>query len=111
MYEQLKEINHKPGSFEFYTADSLWADPHTSEQMLSYHGKKQCDIDRENKSAAWKVMIAYYLKRHTAVTNGWLSHHLDMGVINGVSRYVAAFDYAKKHKQRAYERMIVRIQP
>jgi putative transposase len=81
------------------------------EQMLSYHGKSQCDIDRENKSVSWKVMIAYYLKHHTAVTNGSLSHHLNMGVINGVSRYVAAFECAKKHKQRAYKRMIARIKP
>jgi len=81
------------------------------EQMLSYHGKNQCDIDKENKSVSWKVMIAYYLKCYTAVTNGWLSHHLNMGVINGVSRYVAAFERAKKHKHRAYKRMIARIKP
>jgi len=81
------------------------------EQMLPYHGKKQCDIDKENKSAAWKVIIAYYLKRHTAVTNGWLSHHLNTGVTNGVTRQVAAFECAKKHKQRAYKRMNARTKP
>jgi SAM-dependent methyltransferase len=44
MYAQLKEINHKPEPFEFYTADSLWADPHTSEQMLAYHLNENVDI-------------------------------------------------------------------
>jgi len=56
-------------------------------------------------------MIAYHLRRYTAVTNGWLSHHPNMGVINGVSRYVAALERAKKHKHRAYKRMIARIKP
>ena len=69
------------------------------------------DIDRENKSASWKVMIAYYLKCHTAVTNGCLSQHPTMGVINGVSRYVAAFERAEKHKHQAYKRMIAGIKP
>jgi hypothetical protein len=56
-------------------------------------------------------MMAHYLKQHTAVTNGWLSRHLNMGVINGVSRYVAAFEHAKGAKQRAYKKMIARIKP
>ncbi|SEH07616.1 class I SAM-dependent methyltransferase [Candidatus Venteria ishoeyi] len=49
MYTQLKEINHKPKPFEFYTADSLWADPHTSEQMLSYHLNEDVDLASRNK--------------------------------------------------------------
>ncbi|MFK5969083.1 MAG: class I SAM-dependent methyltransferase [Candidatus Marithrix sp.] len=49
MYTQLKEINHKPEAFEFYTADSLWADSHTSEQMLSYHLNEDVDLASRNK--------------------------------------------------------------
>lgn len=81
------------------------------DQMLAYHEKTQRDIERDKKSAAWKAMIAYYLKHHTAVTNGWLSRRLNMGVLNGVSRYVAAFEGAKKHQQQTYKRMIARIKP
>ncbi|MFC1761593.1 transposase [Planctomycetota bacterium] len=81
------------------------------EQMLTFHGKTQSDIDRERKSAEWKVMIAHYLKRHTAVTNGWLSRHLNMGITTGVSRYIALFESEGKHKVRAYKRMIARIIP
>ena len=54
-------------------------------------------------------MIAYYLKHHTAVTNGWLSQHLNMGVLHGVSRYVAMFERANGPKKRAYKRMIAKI--
>jgi putative transposase len=79
------------------------------DQMLAYLKKTQKDIDRDKKSGAWKVMIAHYLKRHTAVTNGWLSDRLNMGVLNGVSRYVTAFEGARKHRQRTYKRMIARI--
>ena len=82
-----------------------------SDQMLSALSKTQADIDQDSKSATWKVMMAHYLKQHTAVTNGWLSCHLNMGVINGVSRYVAAFEHDKGPRQRAYKKMIARIKP
>lgn len=49
MYTQLKEINQKPEPFEFYTADSLWTDPHTSKQMLSYHLNEEVDLASRNK--------------------------------------------------------------
>jgi len=56
-------------------------------------------------------MIAHYLKQYTAVTNGWLSRHLNMGIINGVSRYVAAFEHANGPGKRDYKKMIARIKP
>ncbi len=49
MYAQLKEINHNPKPFEFYTADSLWTDPHTSKQMLSYHLNEDVDMASRNR--------------------------------------------------------------
>ena len=50
MYTQLKEINKKPKVFEFYTADSLWADEYISKQMLSYHLNPDIDVASRNKS-------------------------------------------------------------
>ncbi len=50
MYTRLKEINHKPQAFEFYTADLLWAGPHTSERMLSYHLNENVDLASRNKA-------------------------------------------------------------
>jgi hypothetical protein len=52
-------------------------------------------------------MIARYLKRHTTVTNGWLSGHLNMGVIHGVSRHITAFEKAHEHREQTYRRMIL----
>jgi hypothetical protein len=36
MYQQLKEINKRPESFQFYTAEKFWADEYTSKKMLEY---------------------------------------------------------------------------
>jgi len=49
MYEKLKEINHKPKAFEFYTAEELWADEYTSKQMLKYHLNPDIDVSSRNK--------------------------------------------------------------
>ena len=37
MFDELMEINTRPKPFQFYTADELWTDKHTSKQMLKYH--------------------------------------------------------------------------
>lgn len=58
MFKKLKEINLLPKPFEFYTAADLWADEHTSKQMLKYHLNESVDISSRKKSfidrsAAW----------------------------------------------------------
>ncbi len=50
MFKELKEINARPKPFEFYTADELWADEHTSKQMLEYHLNESIDVSSRNKS-------------------------------------------------------------
>jgi cyclopropane fatty-acyl-phospholipid synthase-like methyltransferase len=49
MYKQLKKINQRPTPFEFYTAEDLWTNPHTSEQMLTYHLNEVVDLASRNK--------------------------------------------------------------
>ena len=49
MFEKLKEINSRPAPFEFYTADTLWADEYTSKQMLNYHLNESLDVSSRNK--------------------------------------------------------------
>jgi putative transposase len=79
------------------------------EKMLSFHGKGQAEVRVEKKSAEWKVMIAYYLKRHTAVSNGWLSSRLHMGTCQGVSRYVTEFERTGGPQDKVYRRMTAKI--
>jgi 2-polyprenyl-3-methyl-5-hydroxy-6-metoxy-1,4-benzoquinol methylase len=60
MFKELKEINSRPSPFQFYTADELWANEHTSKQMLEYHLNESIDVSSRNKrfierSVEWLV--------------------------------------------------------
>jgi 2-polyprenyl-3-methyl-5-hydroxy-6-metoxy-1,4-benzoquinol methylase len=60
MLKKLKEINSRPAPFQFYTADELWANEHTSKQMLEYHLNEAIDVSSRNKgfierSVGWIV--------------------------------------------------------
>ena len=48
MFEGLEKINTRPKPFEFYTANDLWTDDHTSKQMLSYHLNENVDLSSRN---------------------------------------------------------------
>jgi len=50
MFKELKEINTRPLPFQFFTADELWTDEHTSKQMLEYHLNESIDVASRNKS-------------------------------------------------------------
>jgi len=50
MFKEIKEINSRPTPFQFYTADELWTDQHTSKQMLEYHLNESIDASSRNKS-------------------------------------------------------------
>ena len=60
MYKKLLEINTRPKPFEFYTAEELWTNEHTSKVMLSYHLNPDIDASSRNinfikKSVNWMV--------------------------------------------------------
>jgi len=78
-------------------------------QLLAYHGKSRGDILSEKKSARWKVMIAYYMKKNTLVSNTWLGEHLYMGRPQGVSQYVSDFGKSRGFETSQYKKMTGRI--
>ena len=49
MFKELREINLRPEPFQFYTADELWTNEHTSKQMLKYHLNESIDVSSRNK--------------------------------------------------------------
>jgi len=49
MFDKLKEINSRPTPFQFYTAEELWTDDHTSMKMLEYHLNASVDLSSRNK--------------------------------------------------------------
>lgn len=60
MFDKLAEINARPAPFEFYTAEELWTDEHTSKKMLEYHLNESIDLSSRNmefiyRSVKWIV--------------------------------------------------------
>jgi cyclopropane fatty-acyl-phospholipid synthase-like methyltransferase len=60
LYTELDRIVTKPAPFSVYTAEALWADPHTSEQMLAFHLNPDIDVSSRrttfiNESVEWMV--------------------------------------------------------
>jgi len=88
---------------EDMAADSSFAD------STACHGKCRSNILSEKKSASWKVMIAYYMKKNTLVSNAWLGEHLYMGRPQGVSQYVSDFGKSKGFETLQYKKMTGRI--
>jgi SAM-dependent methyltransferase len=48
LFRELEAINSRPEPFEFYTAEELWANEHTSEKMLQYHLNSDIDVSSRN---------------------------------------------------------------
>lgn len=60
MFKELKKINSRPKPFQFYTAEELWVNEHTSKKMLEYHLNETIDVSSRNRgfierSAEWIV--------------------------------------------------------
>jgi SAM-dependent methyltransferase len=60
VFLELNEINSRPKPFQFYTAEELWTDEHTSKKMLEYHlnesvGLASRRMDFISRSAEWIV--------------------------------------------------------
>ena len=73
MFNKLKEINSRPEPFQFYTAEKLWTDEHTSQKMLEYHLNESVDLSSRNKdfidsSVNW-IVSHFGIDRHTAIAD------------------------------------------
>ena len=73
MFNRLKEINSRPEPFQFYTANALWTDEHTSHMMLEYHLDESVDLSSRNKefierSVKW-IVSHFGIDRLTAIAD------------------------------------------
>ena len=73
MFNELNEINLRPKPFQFYTADVLWTDEHTSEKMVEYHLDESVDLSSRNKefierSVKW-IVSHFGIDTHTAIAD------------------------------------------
>ena len=63
MFDQLEEINSRPNPFEFYTAEKLWTDEHTSKKMLEYHLDDSVELASRRKEFITKSVnwiVSYF---------------------------------------------------
>ncbi len=49
MFKKLEDINTRPQPFQYYTAEELWNDEHTSKKMLEYHLDENINASSRNK--------------------------------------------------------------
>jgi len=50
LFSVLESVNERPRPFSVYTANELWTDKHTSEQMLAYHLNGEVDLSSRRTS-------------------------------------------------------------
>ncbi len=48
MFKELERINARPEPFQFYTAEELWTNEHTSKMMLEFHLNESIDLSSRN---------------------------------------------------------------
>jgi SAM-dependent methyltransferase len=111
MFNELKVINLRPKPFQFYTADALWTDDHTSQKMLEYHLDESVDLSSRNKefierSVKW-ILSHFGIDRHTAIadfgcgpglyTTPFAEHGAD---VTGIDFSERSIRYAKETARR-----------
>jgi len=63
VFDTLEEINSRPKPFQYYTAEELWTDEHTSMKMLEYHLNESVDLSSRNKdfiARSVKWIVSYF---------------------------------------------------
>ena len=68
MFEEIDNINTCPKPFEFYTANDLWADEHTSKQMLAFHLDETIDVS--SRKAEFISRSIEWIASHFSVGTG-----------------------------------------
>jgi cyclopropane fatty-acyl-phospholipid synthase-like methyltransferase len=111
MFNKLRNIDSRPTPFEFYTADALWTDDHTSQQMLAHHLDDSTDLSSRNsafidRSAAW-IIRRYGLGAGKKVVDfgcgpGLYTHRLAKtgASITGIDFSRRSIEYAREMAER-----------
>ncbi|MEE8576146.1 MAG: class I SAM-dependent methyltransferase [candidate division Zixibacteria bacterium] len=107
MFNDLKEFNSRPDPFQFYTAEELWTDEHTSKQMLQYHLHETIDAASRNRdfigrSVEWIVSHFGVSKNSEIVDFGcgpglYTTMLAERGaIVTGIDFSDNSLEYAKK---------------
>jgi SAM-dependent methyltransferase len=68
LFSDLEWINERPKPFEFYTAQELWTNEHTSAQMLAFHLNE--NVDRSSRRMVFIERSVQWLVSRLGVAKG-----------------------------------------
>ena len=100
MFRELEEINSRPEPFQYYTAEELWTDDHTSKQMLEYHLNEFVDASSRNKkfidrSVNW-ITSNFSVDHTTNICDFGCGPGLYTSRLSGKGAKVTGIDFSKR---------------
>ena len=107
MFDQLEEMFHRPKPFEFYTAEELWTDEHTSAQMLAYHLDEEVDVSSRSgafidRSVEW-IVAHFGVGRETRIADFGCGPGLYTTRLARRGAEVTGIDFSKRSIDHARE--------
>jgi cyclopropane fatty-acyl-phospholipid synthase-like methyltransferase len=100
MFYQLESINERPKPYEFYTAEELWADEHTSEQMLACHLNSEVDLSSRrgefiSRSVEW-ITAHFEVDSSTRIADFGCGPGLYASRLAGTGARVTGIDFSRR---------------
>ena len=107
MFEEIEQINTRPKPFEFYTAEDLWTDVHTSKMMLSYHLNADIDVSSRNekfisRSVDW-IVAQFKIGPNTKIADFGCGPGLYTTKLAQKQADVTGIDFSKRSIQYAQQ--------
>jgi 2-polyprenyl-3-methyl-5-hydroxy-6-metoxy-1,4-benzoquinol methylase len=107
MFEEMEQINTRPKPFEFYTAEDLWTDEHTSKMMLSYHLNPDIDVSSRNekfisRSVDW-IAAKFNIRPDTKIADFGCGPGLYTTKLARKQADVTGIDFSKRSIQYAQQ--------
>ena len=99
MFDELEKINARPRPFEFYTAEDLWTDEHTSQRMLAFHLNENIDVSSRNtafisRSVEW-IMSRFHVGPETKIADFGCGPGLYAGKLASGKAHVTGIDFSQ----------------
>ena len=107
MFDVLEQMSSRPDPFQFYTAEDLWTDDHTSKKMLEYHLNEAIDLSSRNAkfiahSANW-IVSKFGLGSGASVADFGCGPGLYTSLFASVGAKVSGIDFSARSIQYARE--------
>ena len=100
MFFELEKINSRPYPFQYYTAEELWNNEHTSKIMLQFHLNSEVDLSSRNtkfieKSVNW-IVSHFKIDSHSSVCDFGCGPGLYTHRLAQVGAQVTGIDFSKR---------------